>query len=274
MASGELIWWPGASAPSGWLICDGSFVSQATYAALFAVLGHAFNGGTDPGDGTFRLPEFKGRMHLGQAAAGIGSTLGETGGPSPSGLPSHQHAQPDHTHAVTQPDAHGSHTIGQATAHSLAHSGSAVADHAALTHAAPTMPAHSVGQPSAHSTHSTASTHTHDSHTGGNTGLAGTFARTTSPATHNALGGHDHSSVNNHTHSGQTTSAHSASANHADHAAQSHSVTEMDAHSLAHSGAALDAHSAHIGFSTLGDGGALVDAADVPYLALHRIVRT
>lgn len=43
-----------ATAPSGWLECDGSDVSRATYADLFTVIGTTFG----PGDGatTFTLP--------------------------------------------------------------------------------------------------------------------------------------------------------------------------------------------------------------------------
>jgi microcystin-dependent protein len=59
--------------PAGWLRCDGSTVSRATYAALFAALG----GTTSPwgqGDGstTFNLPDFRGRAPIG---AGQGAGL-------------------------------------------------------------------------------------------------------------------------------------------------------------------------------------------------------
>lgn len=70
----------GTSAPSGYLLCDGSFVSQTTYADLFAIAGHAYNGGTDPGDNTFKLPDLRQRFPLGKATSGTGSTLGGTGG--------------------------------------------------------------------------------------------------------------------------------------------------------------------------------------------------
>ena len=60
----------GASAPEGWLLCDGSAVSQTTYAALFAVVGaNAF--GTD-GGGNFSLPNLKGRTVIG---VGVGTEI-------------------------------------------------------------------------------------------------------------------------------------------------------------------------------------------------------
>src|SRR3972149_720269 len=149
-AIGEVIWHGGSTAPSGWLLCDGSFVSTTTYAALFAPLGHAFNGGPDPLDGTFKLPDLRDRMVLGKSDSGTGSTRGGTGGAE-----AHVHTGPSHTHPVTQPSAHGSHTIGQASAHSLTHTGSTVADHALLTHSW-SVANHVVGQPATHSTHSSA----------------------------------------------------------------------------------------------------------------------
>src|SRR3972149_2717768 len=64
-AIGEVIWHGGSTAPSGWLLCDGSFVSTTTYADLFALLGHAFNGGTDPLAGTLKVPGLTDRMGFG-----------------------------------------------------------------------------------------------------------------------------------------------------------------------------------------------------------------
>ena len=43
--------------PVGWLACDGSSVSQTTYAALYAVIGTTFG---NPGGGNFNLPDFRG----------------------------------------------------------------------------------------------------------------------------------------------------------------------------------------------------------------------
>lgn len=52
------------SAPTGWLACDGTFKSQSTYADLFAAIGHTY--GTDPGNGTFKLPDLNnGRAPIG-----------------------------------------------------------------------------------------------------------------------------------------------------------------------------------------------------------------
>jgi microcystin-dependent protein len=59
--TGAIMPWAGDSAglnaPAGWLICNGAVVSQATYAALYAVLGATW--GSNAG-GNFTLPDFRG----------------------------------------------------------------------------------------------------------------------------------------------------------------------------------------------------------------------
>ncbi len=92
----------GATAPTGWLLCDGTAVSRATYAALFTLIGTAYGAGD--GTTTFNLPNLKGRVPVGRDAAQTEfDVLGETGGAkthslSVSQLPAHQHGI-DHDHA-------------------------------------------------------------------------------------------------------------------------------------------------------------------------------
>lgn len=49
--------------PTGWLLCDGSAVSRATYSTLFDTIGVAYG----PGNGTttFNLPDMRGRVAIG-----------------------------------------------------------------------------------------------------------------------------------------------------------------------------------------------------------------
>ena len=115
-ASGNATWAPvgmptaaltpyaGASAPSGWLICDGSAVNRTTYAALFAIVGTTYGAGD--GSTTFNLPDLQGRVPVGVGtgtykSAGIfhsngasltARTLGEYDGAEyPSGFPVSNH---------------------------------------------------------------------------------------------------------------------------------------------------------------------------------------
>lgn len=60
---GVITAYAGDTAPSGWLLCDGSAVSRTTYANLFSVLGTKCGAGD--GSTTFNLPNIKGRSLVG-----------------------------------------------------------------------------------------------------------------------------------------------------------------------------------------------------------------
>lgn len=83
---GEIRMWPTGTAPTKWLICDGSEISRTTYASLFAVLGTTYGAGN--GSTTFNLPNFKGRSPIGAGqgntaeggGAGTNRSLGAIGG--------------------------------------------------------------------------------------------------------------------------------------------------------------------------------------------------
>jgi len=62
---GTVLEWGSHTPPDGWLICDGSAISRATYAILFAVIGIAFGNGD--GATTFNLPDTRGRFIRGHA---------------------------------------------------------------------------------------------------------------------------------------------------------------------------------------------------------------
>jgi phage-related tail fiber protein len=67
--TGAVLVFAGASAPGGFLLCDGSPVSRTTYAALFAAIGSAH--GSGDGSTTFNLPDYRGRF-----IRGVDSTAG------------------------------------------------------------------------------------------------------------------------------------------------------------------------------------------------------
>jgi len=99
--AGSIVAFGGTSAPTGWLMCDGSAVSRTTYADLFAVLGTTYGNGN--GSTTFNLPNLQQRFPLGKATSGTGSTLGSTGGNidhTHTG-PSHAHTSAGHTHDLS-----------------------------------------------------------------------------------------------------------------------------------------------------------------------------
>lgn len=57
---GEITAFGGSSAPTGWLLCNGSAVSRATYSSLFSVIGTNYGQGN--GTTTFNIPDLRGRF--------------------------------------------------------------------------------------------------------------------------------------------------------------------------------------------------------------------
>ncbi|MBL8033901.1 MAG: tail fiber protein [Leptospiraceae bacterium] len=57
---GLIVAYGGATAPTGWFICNGTTVSRTTYAALFTAIGTTFGSGN--GTTTFHLPDLRGRF--------------------------------------------------------------------------------------------------------------------------------------------------------------------------------------------------------------------
>jgi microcystin-dependent protein len=64
----------GSVAPAGFLLCDGSAVSRATYAALFGVIGTQY--GVGDGSTTFNLPDCQGRATVGKGTHADVNALG------------------------------------------------------------------------------------------------------------------------------------------------------------------------------------------------------
>lgn len=115
--SGTLAWYSGTSAPSGWLVGDGSAVNRTTYAALYAVTGNAF--GQGDGSTTFNLPDCEGRFIRGRDnAAGTDPDAGSrtamaTGGNTGDNVGSVQaDAMQGHQHTYTKEGGSGSYSGG------------------------------------------------------------------------------------------------------------------------------------------------------------------
>ena len=83
LPTGALMPYAGASAPSGYLLCDGSSVSSSTYLALHAVISNTYGGSAYTGAGalSFNLPDLRGRLPMG-AGTGTGQNASGTGAPS------------------------------------------------------------------------------------------------------------------------------------------------------------------------------------------------
>lgn len=110
---GEISMYGGSVAPTGWLICNGAAVNRNTYAALFAIIGTAYGAGD--GSVTFNLPNFGGRMPIGQngtyprgaqgGAASVTQTVAQ--------MPAHVHTiNHDHPTATTSTTGNHDHPAG------------------------------------------------------------------------------------------------------------------------------------------------------------------
>lgn len=119
--TGTVFAFAGSTAPSGWLLCDGTAYSQTTYSALFAVLGSTYNTQINPTTnaayaaptaGTFRVPDYRGiflrssGQASGQAAVSVGGHQGHA--TAPNGL-SVQNTDLTHSHTINSAGSH-SHT--------------------------------------------------------------------------------------------------------------------------------------------------------------------
>jgi microcystin-dependent protein len=118
ISAGTIIPYGGSSAPSGFLLCDGSAVSRTTYSTLFGVISTTF--GSGDGSTTFNVPDLRGRVvagkdNMGGSAASRltgttmspdGNTLGATGGEQTHTLTTGELASHTHTASVTDPGHH------------------------------------------------------------------------------------------------------------------------------------------------------------------------
>jgi len=110
---GSIMDFAGISAPTGFLLCDGSAVSRTTYSALFTAIGVVW--GVGDGSTTFNVPDARGRAAIG-AGTGTGLTTrtvgtqnigGETQLLTTAQIPAHTHSgttgndSPDHIHSFT-----------------------------------------------------------------------------------------------------------------------------------------------------------------------------
>jgi len=107
---GGMLPYGGATAPSGFLLCDGAAISRTTYSALYAILGTKF--GSGDGSSTFNLPNLVDKMPIGSGNLyATGATGGEaTHTLTTTEMPSHSHS---HNHTATVTDPGHAHNMGR-----------------------------------------------------------------------------------------------------------------------------------------------------------------
>ena len=92
---GSILIWTTSTAPTGWLLCNGSSVSRTTYSALYNKITTKYGSGN--GSTTFTLPNLKGRVPVGVGSSPF-TSLGNNGGSTSvtltvSQIPQHNHGQ-------------------------------------------------------------------------------------------------------------------------------------------------------------------------------------
>ena len=183
--TGTIAMWVSATAPDGWLLCDGTGFSNATYPDLATVVGDTY--GTHSGS-TYYQPNIKGRTVIG-VGTGTGltaRTLGTAGGAETvaitDNIVSHLHTLGNHAHNLGSHVHDSNHYFITGQANSQMHT---------YTHS------HTGGNHS-HTGGSSSNAHQHNSYFGLTTGSGTARARnqTTSGSLNSthvyAAGGHTH----------------------------------------------------------------------------------
>ncbi|WP_404425675.1 phage tail protein [Thalassospira australica] len=95
---GTVLPFAGATAPEGFMLCDGTELLASDHADLFAVIGTVYGEGAAPG--SFKLPDLRGRAAVG---AGQGVDLSDRVLGAMAGAESHQltvDEMPSHSHGI------------------------------------------------------------------------------------------------------------------------------------------------------------------------------
>lgn len=87
---GVFVPFAGTTPPAGWLTCDGSAISRADYAALYATIGTTYGAGN--GTTTFNLPDCRRRFVLGTGGT---KSRGDS-----DGISTVNNRDPEHTHTI------------------------------------------------------------------------------------------------------------------------------------------------------------------------------
>lgn len=112
---GEIRMFAGPFAPVNWAICGGQLLPISEYEALFQLIGTTYGG---DGQSTFALPDFRGRMFVGQGQGqGLPNyILGQEGGVESVTLTKGQLAAHSHALQATKSDGVTQNAQGNVTA--------------------------------------------------------------------------------------------------------------------------------------------------------------
>lgn len=113
---GEITMYGSATAPAGWLSCNGASVAVSAYPDLFDVIGYTFGGS----GASFNLPNFTDRFPIGSGTKAVGTSGGaSTKTIAEANLPPHTHGagslststNGDHQHGVRRSNGTGNNNL-------------------------------------------------------------------------------------------------------------------------------------------------------------------
>lgn len=129
--TGSVTMFAASTAPTGWLICDGTEISRTTYADLYAIIGDAYGAGD--GSTTFNLPDLRGKGVKGYKSDNTKfDAIAKTGGEEEHTLTINE--MPSHSHKVNPPSTNTnttgnhSHSTSASTDDTGDHGGSIIMD--------------------------------------------------------------------------------------------------------------------------------------------------
>ncbi len=116
---GSVIMWTTNSAPTGWLICDGSWVKKTDHEELYDVIGTTYGSQTVSNNLYFRLPNLESRVPVGYNSSDNNfNSIGKTGGASTHTLTENQIPHKKHRHEIGYgEDANGNTTSDPSSEH-------------------------------------------------------------------------------------------------------------------------------------------------------------
>ena len=299
--TGTIIPFGGASAPSGWLLCDGASFLNATFPDLAATLADVYGG--DGGTNT-DVPDLRGVFPFGKPVGGEGSSLADTGGAldHTHTQPTHTHAEVGHTHTVSN-HTHTNPATGSAGSHnhtqsstggvSVTHSHTGNShNHGDGSYTSPSLGAALIGArhlsqaaPGLYSENDldAASSSTSHSHGDGSYIVAAHLATVTGTSSSASFGhNHLHANAKAHTHTtaaitGVTgtggTAATSTGGGHT-HSNATTSSNGSHTHTVGSSGGGLGATGANTPGTTTADGDEAYSSENPPFVAVQYIIKT
>jgi len=95
LPAGMIMAWVSATAPTGWLICNGDPISRTTYSDLYTVIGTTFGPGN--GSTTFNLPDYRGAFLRGAGTNQVAGYTDYSGNLNTA----QKHATQEHKHPFT-----------------------------------------------------------------------------------------------------------------------------------------------------------------------------